>query len=101
MPVTVDRNETHWLLQLEGEFNLTSAAELKRTLLEWLASGKDLQLDLERTEAIDITTMQLLWAAGREAVRAGAGIASRVPEAAAIAALDAGFKRFPGTAAEE
>ena len=99
MPVTVDRNETNWLIRLEGEFTLTSAAELKRTLLEWLAAGKDLQLDLERADAIDITVMQLLWAAGREAVRAGVGIVSRVPEAAAIAVRDAGFKRFPGAAA--
>lgn len=101
MPVTVDRNETHWHIRLEGELALTSAAELKRTLLEWLASGKELQLDLERAEAIDITVMQLLWAAGQEAVRAGIGMMSRVPEAAAMAARDAGFKRFPGAAAQE
>jgi hypothetical protein len=92
----VDRQETHWLLRLEGDFNLTSAAELKGVLLEGLASGKELQLDLERTGEFDITLLQLLWSAGREAARAGSGFVSRVPAKAASVALAAGFERFPG-----
>lgn len=100
MAITVDRLEKHWLIRLEGEFGVTSAPELKTLLLEWVASGRDLQMDLERAEEIDITLMQLLWAAGREAARAGAGMVSRVSEAAAMAARDAGFERFPGAAAE-
>jgi hypothetical protein len=42
--------------------------------------------------------MQLLWAAGREAARAGNGIVSRASEAVEKAARDAGFETFPGTA---
>ena len=100
MPVTVDRLATHWIVRLDGEFTLASAPELKALLLEWLASGKDLQLDLEQAGQIDITLLQLLWAAAREARRAGAGISSRVSETAAVAARDAGFERFPWEAAE-
>ena len=96
MPVTVEQHEDHSLIRLEGEFTLTSAAELKRVLLEGLAPGRDLRLDLELTEGIDITAMQLLWAAGREADRTGARIAIRVSEPAASDARDAGFERFPG-----
>ena len=99
MPVTVDRLETHWLIRLEGELTLTSAAELKQLLLEWLASGKGLQLDLEHASEIDITLLQLLWAAGREAARTGAEVGSRVSEAAAAAARVLGFDRFAGAAA--
>jgi len=98
LSVTVDRLETHWLIRLEGEFTLASAPELKRLLLEWLESGKDLQLDLERADEIDITLLQLLCAAGHEAARAGLGMVSRVSEAAAAAAREAGFVRFPGAA---
>jgi anti-sigma B factor antagonist len=98
MPVTLERHETHSLIRLEGECTLTSAAELKRLLLEVLASGKDLHLDLERAAEIDLTVMQLLWAAGREVARAGAGIDIRLSEAAGLAAREAGFDPFPGLA---
>jgi hypothetical protein len=81
---------------LDGEFTVTSAAELKRLLMEWQESGTDLQLDLERAEGIDITAMQFLWVAGSEAARVGVGVESRVSEAAARAACDAGFEPFPG-----
>ena len=74
----------------------TSAADLKSLLLEGLAAGKDLHLDLERVEEIDITIMQLLWAAGREAERTAARMIIRTSEAAGAAAREVGFDRFPG-----
>jgi anti-anti-sigma regulatory factor len=83
---------------LEGDLTLASAAGLKSLLLEWLAAGTDLQLDLESAGEIDVTVMQLLWAAGREAARVGNGIVGRVSEAVDRAARDAGFDPFPGTA---
>ena len=96
MPVTMERHETRSLIRLEGDLTVTSAAELKSFLLEGLAIGKDLQLDLAGVEEIDITVMQLLWAAGRDAGRTGAGIMIHVSEAAGMAAREAGFERFPG-----
>ena len=101
MAVTMERQESQSLIRLEGEFSVTSAAELKGLLLEGLGSGKHLLLDLAQAEEIDITLMQLLWAAGREAGRAGAGMAIRVSDAAAAAAREAGFERFPGLIVEE
>ena len=89
------------MIRLAGEFTLTSAAELKNLLLQGLASGNDLRLDLEQAEEIDITVMQLLWAAGREADRKGASLAIQMSDAAAMAARDAGFERFPGLTVEE
>ena len=89
------------MIRLEGEFTVTSAAELRNLLLEGLASGNDLRLDLERIDEIDITLMQLLWAAGREANRTGATMAIRVSDAAAMAARKAGFERFPGMPVEK
>jgi anti-anti-sigma regulatory factor len=101
LSVTMERRETDLLIRLEGAVNVTSAGELKRLILEGFASGRDLQLDLEHVEEIDITVMQLLWAAKREADRSGASMVSRVSEAAAATAREAGFERFPGTAVEE
>ena len=94
MPITVDRLENQFFIRLEGEVALASAAELKGILLEWLKSGKNLHLDLERAQEIDITVMQLLWAAGREAARAGIEIEGRMSDAAATAVANAGFERF-------
>ena len=101
MPVTMEQQESRSVIRLAGELTLTSAAELKNLLLQGLASGNDLRLDLEQAEAIDITLMQLLWAAGREADRKGAGLAIQMSDAAATAARDAGFERFPGLTVEE
>jgi ABC-type transporter Mla MlaB component len=101
LPVTMERHESHELIRLEGELAVTSAAELQRVLIEGLASGRELQVDLQRAEAIDITVLQLLWAAEREAARTGARLALRVSDAAAGAAREAGFERFPGLAVQE
>lgn len=94
MPITVEWQETESTIRLEGDLNITCATELKSTLLKCLASGKTLMCDLRRAETIDVSILQLLWTAGREAARAGTGIASRWSEAAALAAKDAGFETF-------
>lgn len=96
MPVTLERQKSYSLIRLEGECTVTSAAELKSALIEGLAEGKDLRLDLEPAEEIDITTLQLLWAVGRAAERAGAAVSVRLSGAAERAARDAGFQTFPG-----
>ena len=101
MPITIEREEGQSLIHVEGEFTVTSAAELKQLLLDGFASNGDLRLDLMRTEAIDVTLMQLLWTAGREAHRRGVGIEIRVPEALETTAREAGFASFPGTRAQE
>lgn len=96
MPLTVDRKETRWLIRLEGEASITSAAEFKGLLLEALASAQELELDLEHAGSIDVTLLQLAWAAGREAARAGSGFVTRPSQAAVSFAQDLGFDGFPG-----
>jgi len=97
VPVTLDQNENFCLLRLEGEIDITSATELKTLLLQGLASGRELRVDLERATDLDVTAMQLLWAAEREARRSGMGITltGRVPKEISSAAGDAGFESFP------
>ena len=101
MSLTLERTGNHALLRLEGTANVACAEELKRRLLEGLAYGGDLRLDLERAEEVDITVLQLLWADGCEAARAGVEMVSGVSEAAAASAREAGFERFPGTRVQE
>jgi len=91
--ITVDRQETLWRFDLEGDFNVTSVAELRAQLIGGIESGKQLHLDLSRTTDSDIASLQLLVAAARHGLR----IVGEVPETAALAARDAGLEPFPGT----
>ena len=96
MPITLVRNEEHCLIRLEGEVNIASAGDLKQVLLEALASGQELRVDLERAVEPDISTLQLLWAAEREARGAGIGfvVAGALSAEITGAVLDAGLAGF-------
>lgn len=96
MPWTVDRDETCWLIRVEGDCGMTSAAELKDLLLGGLASGKELRMDLEHAGEIDISFLQLLWAAERAASESVSGFTALVSGAAGSLARNAGFEAFPG-----
>jgi len=100
LPVIIERRDSHSIVRLEGEFTVTSATELKQALLEVVSAGRDLHVDMEQIGDFDITVMQLLWAAGRDAARAGIKLTIPVTEAAAAAAQEAGFEPFPGLSAQ-
>ncbi len=55
------------LLRLEGTVDIASAAEFKTLLLQALAVGRDVAVSLEAASYLDVTAVQLLWAADREA----------------------------------
>ncbi|HUI81780.1 MAG TPA: STAS domain-containing protein [Bryobacteraceae bacterium] len=96
MPVTLERNDVSWLIRLEGLVTVNSASALKGLLVEWFPSGKNLELDLERAEEIDLTILQLLWAAARDGQTKGVSMVARASGAARAAAQDAGFAQLPG-----
>jgi anti-anti-sigma regulatory factor len=97
MPVTLHQGEDLCVVCLEGEINIASAGKLKAVLLRALASGTGLRLDLERTTELDVTALQLLWAAEIEArkTRKVFTLAGIVPQDVSQAAGEAGFERFP------
>ena len=71
MPVALDRGEALCIIRLEGGISIAAAAEIKAILLQALASGTEIRLDLERATELGITTLQLLWAAEHQARRSG------------------------------
>jgi len=101
MPVNVERRELDWSIGLEGPMTVTSAADVRKTLMEWLAAGRDLELDLARTDEIDVTIMQLLWAAAREGAGRGMKLSGRASLSAARNLREAGFLEAPGFPAFE
>jgi anti-anti-sigma factor len=97
VPITLDQSEGVCLLRLEGEIKIASAAELKRLLLQALAARGELRVDLEHATDVDVTALQLLWAAGREARASGTGfrLVGSVPKEVLMTANETGFESFP------
>jgi anti-anti-sigma regulatory factor len=97
MPIGLDQGESVCVVRLEGEVKIASAAALRASLLEALASGTDLRLDLDRATEVDVTALQLLWAAQYEARRTGKActVAGAIPEAVLHAAREAAFEELP------
>jgi anti-anti-sigma factor len=91
-----DESEMLSLLRLQGDVTISSAAELKNLLLAALARGKDIHVDLSCVTEVDVTALQLLWAAEREAKGSGIEftLAGPMPEDVAAALAAAGFEKI-------
>ena len=99
VPLTVERGEGLSVICLEGAVDIGSAAELKELLVDALAPERELRVDLERLTRLDVTWVQLLHAADREARRLGVPftISGNVPETVSVAMRAAGFEPFPSS----
>jgi len=84
-------------IRLEGVLDIGGATELKQVLLQALESPGPARIALEAVTEMDVTAMQLLWAAEQEARRSGKALAleGRVPEALRNQMQGAGFERVP------
>lgn len=78
LPVTLHNEAGIAVLRLAESVDITVAAELKRLLLEAFQSSTETCIDLSQATAIDVTAVQLLWAAGRHA-RSNGKILHAVP----------------------
>lgn len=96
MPITSAANETQCVINLQANVDISDAADLKQALLDALLSHKELRLDLAGVTELDITAVQLLWAAARESQREGVSftIIGAVPEEITATVRDAGFDAF-------
>jgi len=71
LSVMIDQTGDLCCVRFEGEVTLDCAAELQKLLLEAVSSRKALAVNLERAVRLDVSATQLLFAAQREAARAG------------------------------
>ena len=101
MPVTLEQKDALALIRLEGAIDVGCAAELKELLMEKLKSASAVYVALESATGLDITAVQLLWAAAREAQRVGVEFVfkGQTPEAVRCALAEAGIEEFPVPAA--
>lgn len=58
-------------LQLKGDMNIYSAADLKRQLLDHLGAAAELEINLAQVGEIDSAGLQVLYLVKREAVKDG------------------------------
>jgi anti-anti-sigma regulatory factor len=71
MPVAIEQSVETSTVLLNGDVGIGAARELKCAFTEALASGKGLMIDLTGVTTLDITTLQLLWAAQHAAAKTG------------------------------
>jgi anti-anti-sigma factor len=94
---TIEEQEERAVLRLSGDVNVAGAAELKQFLVQAFSTGKGVQLDLSGATSLDISAIQLLWAAARHAEKTKTALTATpiVPEGLKNGVRDAGFEDFP------
>jgi hypothetical protein len=100
VPVTLESSDELSIIRLDATVDIACAAELKTSLVQALASGKDVHVSLDSATDLDVTAVQLLWAARREATASGVGflLLDPVPEPLTSALFRAGFEDLTATA---
>lgn len=93
----LERGERGGVIRLEGALEIARAGELKQRLLEALSQGGTLRISLGEVTDLDVTAVQLLYAAEREAKLRGVDVAVEEPvsEPVCEALLAVGFERVP------
>jgi anti-anti-sigma regulatory factor len=59
------------VVALEGRVDIAEAAKLKSALLEAVAAPQGMRVEVSQATAVDVTAVQLLWAAQRQARQMG------------------------------
>ena len=96
MSTAIHDGETRCVIRLEGDIDISGSAELKEAMVGAISSRKELQVDLEATTDLDVTAVQLLWSAAREAERTGTSFAIvNVPEGVGCGVREMGIENFP------
>ena len=97
LAITLEQREKASAIHLEGAIDIALAAELKSTLIDALKAGMAVLVALDANADLDVTAIQLLWAAEREAKASGVRfmLEGDVPAGVSAALKGAGFERFP------
>jgi ABC-type transporter Mla MlaB component len=96
VPVTLEREDELSTIRLEGEVGIASAADLKSQLIQALGCGKQVRVSLQSVTDLDVTAVELLWAARREAKASSVAFAidGPIPSMVLSSLLQAGFDDF-------
>jgi anti-anti-sigma factor len=97
MGIVLEESTAGSVVRLDGAIDIALAAELKAALVQTLRAGRAVAVSLEAVTYLDVTAVQLLWAAERRARQTGAdfGVAGGIPDGLAAALAEAGFAQLP------
>jgi anti-anti-sigma regulatory factor len=97
VPVTLEQSESLNQIRFEGVIDISCAAELKAHFLDALNCGKRVRVSVEEAHDLDVTALQLLWAAERASKKLGVELsfAGPMPEQISKTLAQAGFDRLP------
>ena len=97
MPIGLEQSAESSVLRLDGVIDISCAAELKTVLLQALGQGRAVRVSLEGVTGLDVTAVELLWAAEREARRSSVlfTLTGEASEQVSAALRHAGFDEFP------
>jgi anti-anti-sigma factor len=96
MGIHIEKTDAGSLIALRGAIDIACAAELKAVLLDALNTEGGVRISLDGATYLDVTAIQLLWAAEQQARRSGGTfrIEGHIPEAVSTGVADAGFSSF-------
>ena len=97
MGITLKQRDESTVICLGGDIDISSAAELKKAFVDALKPGRAVLVSLDSNTDLDVTAIQLLWAAEQKAKASGVklGLDGQVPEKVSAALKDEGFEEFP------
>lgn len=100
MGIDLEQSEESSIIRLNGTIDIAMAGELRKSLLQALTGGKAVLLSLDEVTDLDVTAVQLLWAARLDAKESGVGftVIDSVPEPVISALECAGLEDFAKTA---
>jgi anti-anti-sigma regulatory factor len=96
MAIALNESELGNVVVLEGTIDISSAGELKAILLKALGSGKGVCISLDAATYLDVTAVQLLWAAEQQARLSGAvfRFSGHLSDLVSTTFANAGFPSF-------
>jgi anti-anti-sigma regulatory factor len=99
LPVSLEQDGALSLIRLQGAIDIGCAQEFKELLLQGLKAGSEVRVLLANATNLDVTAVELLWAAKREAKASSVGFAfeGQMPEPISAVLAEAGFEVFAAT----
>ncbi len=97
MPVSLEQKGVLNLIRLQGAIDIGGAQELKELLIQGLTNDSKVLVKLADVTDLDVTAVELLWAARCEAKASSVEFSSlkgRSPESVSLVLAEAGLAQF-------
>jgi anti-anti-sigma regulatory factor len=97
--VSLEQKGALSLIRLQGAIDIGCAQELKEVLLQGLKAGSELRVKLADVTDLDVTAVELLWAARCEARASSVEFAfeGQLPEPVSVVLAEADIETFAVT----